>query len=304
MTLAQALIAATALGLERLDAQLLLLQAIGRPGADRAWLLAHDTDPLEPAGQEAFQRLCQRRAAGEPLAYIAGHKEFFGLRLAVDQRVLVPRPDTETLVEWALAVIPGLTRDPCLEKKDASPWIADQVRNDSPLVLGNDSPLVLDLGTGSGAIALAIKKHRPAARVEAVDASAAALEVADENAKALGLNVAFRQASWLDEIDTRFDLIVANPPYVAEGDPHLAALTHEPRSALSAGPDGLDDIRAIIGQAPSHLLQGGWLLLEHGWDQAEAVRALLSGAGFDRVASRRDIQGIERCSGGQWLELG
>jgi release factor glutamine methyltransferase len=296
MTLSHALTAATALGLERLDAQLLLLQAIGRPGADRAWLLAHDTDPLEPAGLEAFLRLCQRRAAGEPLAYIAGYKEFFGLRLAVDERVLVPRPDTETLVEWALAVIPGLTRDPCLEREDAPPWIADQVRN--------DSPLVLDLGTGSGAIALAIKKHRPGARVEAVDASAGALEVAGTNAHAFGLDVAFRQASWLDATVARYDLIVSNPPYVAEGDPHLAALVHEPLGALASGSDGLDDIRAIIEQAPPHLVPGGWLLLEHGWDQAKAVRALLRAAGFNRVASRRDIQGIERCSGGQWLELG
>jgi release factor glutamine methyltransferase len=296
MTLAQALIAATALGLERLDAQLLLLQAIGRPGADRAWLLAHDTDPLEPAVQEAFQRLCQRRAAGEPLAYIAGHKEFFGLRLLVDKRVLVPRPDTETLVERALAVIPGLTRDPGLEREDAPSWIADQVRN--------DSPLVLDLGTGSGAIALAIKKHWPAARVEGVDASAGALEVAGANALALGLDVTLRLGSWLDATDARYDLIVSNPPYVAEGDQHLAALMHEPLAALAAGPDGLDDIRAIIGQAPSHLVRGGWLLLEHGWDQAEAVRGLLTAAGFGRVASQRDIQGIERCSGGQWLELG
>jgi release factor glutamine methyltransferase len=296
MTLAQALIAATALGLERLDAQLLLLQAIGRPEMDRAWLLAHDADPLEPARQDTFLRLCRRRAAGEPLAYIAGYKEFFGLRLAVDKRVLVPRPDTETLVEWALAVIPGLTRDPWLEREDAPSWIADQVRN--------DSPLVLDLGIGSGAIALAIKKHRPAARVEGVDASAGALEVAGANALALGLDVTLRLGSWLDATDARYDLIVSNPPYVAEGDQHLAALMHEPLAALAAGPDGLDDIRAIIGQAPSHLVRGGWLLLEHGWDQAEAVRGLLAAAGFGRVASQRDIQGIERCSGGQWLELG
>jgi release factor glutamine methyltransferase len=281
MTLSQALTAAAALGLERLDAQLLLLHAIGRPETDRAWLLAHDDDSLEPAQHELFLRLCQRRAAGEPLAYIAGHKEFFGLRLAVDKRVLVPRPDTETLVEWALAVIPGLTPDPCL-----------------------DSPLVLDLGTGSGAIALAIKKHWPAARVEGVDASAGALEVAGANARALGLDVSFRQASWLDANEARYDLIVSNPPYVAEGDPHLAALTHEPLAALAAGSDGLDDIRTIIGQARSHLLRGGWLLLEHGWDQAKTVRELLTATGFGQVASRRDIQGIERCSGGQWLELG
>lgn len=275
MTLAQALAAAADLGLERLDAQLLLLQAIGRPGADRAWLLAHDTDPIESSARETFMHLCRRRMAGEPLAYIAGHKEFFGIRLAVDERVLVPRPDTETLVEWALEILPAH----CTSR-------------------------VIDLGTGSGAIALAIKKHRPGARVEARDVSRDALDVAAANAQCLGLDVGFRQASWLESCDERFDLIVSNPPYIREGDPHLPALVHEPGSALAAGPDGLDDIRAIIEQAPSHLQPGGWLLLEHGWDQAEAVRALLTAAGLDNVASRRDIQGIQRCSGGQRLELG
>ncbi|MDP3760245.1 MAG: peptide chain release factor N(5)-glutamine methyltransferase [Ramlibacter sp.] len=275
MTFAQALASAAALGLERLDSQLLVLHVLGRPQTDRAWLLAHDADPLEPALQEAFRLLCERRAIGEPLAYIVGHKEFFGLRLAVDERVLVPRPDTETLVEWALDILPV-----------------------------QSAASVVDLGTGSGAIALAIKKHRPAAQVEAVDAGAGALAVAGANAQALGLGVTFRQASWLGASEARYDLIVSNPPYVAEGDPHLAALAHEPLSALAAGADGLRDIRTIVRQAPSHLVRGGWLLLEHGFDQAEAVRALLAAAGFGRVASRRDIQGIERCSGGQWLELG
>ena len=276
MTIAQALAAAAALGLERLDAQLLMLHALGRSQTDRAWLLAHDGDALDPSLDPAFTELCRRRAGGEPLAYIVGHKEFFGLQLAVDCRVLVPRPDTETLVEWALAVVPGLTRDPC----------------------------VVDLGTGSGAIALAIKKHWPEASVEAVDASAGALEVAAANARAVSLDVAFRQASWLAGTDARYDLIVSNPPYVALADPHLAALTHEPLGALASGADGLDDIRAIISQAPAHLRPGGWLLLEHGWDQAPAVRQLLAAAGFQSVASRRDLAGIERCSGGQWLELG
>lgn len=275
MTLAQALTAAAALGLDRLDAQVLLLHAIGRAETDRAWLLAHDDDWLESVRHDAYLGLCQRRSAGEPLAYIVGHKEFFGLRLAVDKRVLVPRPDTETLVEWALEILPMLS-----------------------------TARVVDLGTGSGAIALAIKKHRPGTRVEAVDASAGALEVAGGNAIALGLDVHFRAASWLQGTDARYDLILSNPPYVAEVDPHLAALEHEPLSALAAGSDGLDDIRTIIGQAPSHLMREGWLLLEHGWDQAEAVRALLAAAGFGKVTSRRDIQGIERCSGGQWLELG
>jgi len=275
MTFAQALAAAAALGLERLDSQLLVLHLLGRPPTDRAWLLAHDADRLEPALQEAFLRLCERRAAGEPLAYIVGHKEFFGLRLAVDERVLVPRPDTETLVDWAL-----------------------------DLLAVQSAAHVADLGTGSGAIALAIKQHRPAAQVEGVDASAGALAMARANALALGLEVTFRQASWLDATESRYDLIVSNPPYVAEGDPHLAALAHEPPGALAAGADGLRDLRTIVSQAPAHLVREGWLLLEHGFDQAEAVRALLASAGFGLVASRRDIQGIERCSGGQWLELG
>lgn len=274
MTIAQAFEAALALGLDRLDAQLLLLHALHRRQAERGWLLAHDQDEIASADAQRHQQLCARRASGEPLAYIVGHKEFFGLDLMTDPRVLVPRPDTETLVEWALEVLAG------------------------------DSPEVIDLGTGSGAIALAIKNARPDAVVQAVDASAGALEVAAENARALDLDVTFRLSSWLTGTQARYDLIVSNPPYVAAQDPHLAALTHEPLSALVAGPDGLQDLRTIVAQAPAHLKPAGWLLLEHGWDQARAVRALLASAGFARVASRRDLAGIERCSGGQRLELG
>jgi release factor glutamine methyltransferase len=273
MNVAQALAAASTLGLERLDAQLLLLDALGRAQSDRAWLLAHDLDPLADPARLAFLAACERRAGGEPLAYIVGRKEFFGLDLRVDRRVLVPRPDTETLVEWALEAA------------------GEQAR-------------IIDLGTGSGAIALAIKQRRPAATVEAVDVSAGALEVAAANADRLGLDVEFRQASWLSGTDSRYDLIVSNPPYVAAGDPHLAALNHEPAVALESGPDGLRDIRAIVAQARQRLRPGGWLLLEHGWDQAPAVRSLLQAAGFQAVASRRDLGGIERCSGGQWLETG
>lgn len=275
MTLRQALAAAAALGLERIDAQLLLLQALGRSQSDRAWLLAHDTDEL-PEGQHAqFLQLCQRRAAGEPVAYIVGHKEFFGLDLLVDRRVLVPRPDTETLVEWALDLLPP-----------------------------TGEPRAVDLGCGSGAVALAIKKARPAAKLEATDMSPIALAVARENARRLSLEVEFRQASWLANAAGPYDLIVSNPPYVAAEDSHLPALAHEPLGALVAGPDGLTDIRAIVMQAPAHLRPGGWLLLEHGHDQAPAVRALLAAAGFQHVASRQDLAGIERCSGGKWLELG
>ncbi len=275
MNLAEALAAGAALGLERLDTQLLLLGSLGRRAHERAWLLAHDTDPLGAAEHAAFMRACARRAAGEPLAYVTGRKEFFGLDLRVDARVLVPRPDTETLVEWALEALHGRV-----------------------------APAVIDLGTGSGAIALAIKRQRPDARVTATDRSAAALEVASANAHDLEMDIVFRQVGWLAGIDQRFDLIVSNPPYIAERDEHLPGLTHEPLAALTAGPDGLDDLRAIVAQAPACLARNGWLLLEHGHDQARAVAGLLADAGFKAIASRRDLAGIVRCCGGQWLELG
>lgn len=275
MTLAQALAAAQALGLARLDAQLLLLLALERGPGERAWLLAHDTDPLPPGRRQRFDALVRRRAAGEPLAYLRGTKEFFGLQLEVDARVLDPRPDTETLVEWALELLAPMS-----------------------------SASVVDLGTGSGAIALALKHSRPELQLTAVDASADALAVARANAERLGLPVQWLQGSWLAAVNGRHALIVSNPPYVAEDDPHLAALTHEPLQALASGPDGLDDIRQIIAQAPGHLLPGGWLLLEHGWDQAEAVQALLAEAGFTNLQSRKDLSGIARCSGGQWPTQG
>jgi release factor glutamine methyltransferase len=277
-TCAQALAAARILGLERLDAQLLLLHALGKPFEDRAWLLAHDTDELTEEVAQRFRALSLRRATGEPLAYIVGSKEFFGLLLQVDARVLVPRPDTETLVQWALDLLqtPGMT----------------------PV------PQILDLGTGSGAIALAIAHSLQAAgrpaRVVAMDASADALSVARENAQKLGLDVQFIESRWLDKVSGHFHLIASNPPYIASADPHLAALAHEPLEALAAGADGLDDIRQITQQAPGHLLPGGWLLLEHGYDQADRVRQLLAQHGFLQLQSRRDLAGIERCSGGQW----
>ncbi|HXD41150.1 MAG TPA: peptide chain release factor N(5)-glutamine methyltransferase [Ramlibacter sp.] len=276
MTLADAIAAAAARGLDRLDAQLLLLHLLGRAYTDRAWLLAHDTELLAASAQAAFLELCERRARQEPLAYIVGHKEFFGLDLHVDKRVLVPRPETEIVVEWALELIPD----------------------------DGHSLRVVDLGCGSGAIALAIKRARPHVPVDAVDCSEGALEVATANARRLSLEVNFAQACWLAASDRRYDLIVANPPYVAEADPHLAALRHEPLLALAAGRDGLREIRAISGQAAAHLRPGGWLLLEHGWDQAESVRGLLAAAGLQHVATRRDLAGIERCSGGKSPELG
>ena len=270
-TLRDALAQAQALGLERIDAQLLLLHILNRADAGRAWLLAHDTDTLAPSEQARFIALCQRRAAGEPVAYLRGMKEFYGLTLQVDARVLDPRPDTETLVDWALQLLAPLP-----------------------------APRVLDLGTGSGAIALALQHQRPDAQVSAVDASADALAVAQANAARLGLAVQFARGNWLRGVAGQFDVIASNPPYIAAADPHLAALRHEPLQALASGADGLDDIRSIVAQAPSHLLPGGWLLLEHGWEQAEAVQALLRSAGFAEVQSRKDLAGIARCSGGQW----
>lgn len=265
-------------GVDRLDAQLLLLQALDRTGQDRAWLLAHDTDALSANARARFTALVARRAAGEPLAYLTGHREFFGLDLQVDARVLVPRPDTETLVSWALAMLPAAP-GPTAESAPCVP--------------------VLDLGTGSGAIALALKAQRPDLKVQALDHSEAALAVARSNARRLGLEVTFRQGNWLGGVHERFQLIVANPPYIADADPHLPALRFEPLQALTAGADGLRDLRAIVAAAPACLAPGGWLLLEHGYDQASAVCQLLQAAGFRQVQSRADLAGIARCSGGQ-----
>ena len=270
-TLSDALRRWQAAGLTRLEAQMLLLHALGRATHERAWLLAHDTDALPDPAARQLQTLAERRLAGEPLAYLTGEKAFHGLTLHVDARVLDPRDDTETLVDWALALLP------------------------------TDAPRrVLDLGTGSGAIALAIAHQRTRALVVAVDASADALDVAAGNAHRLGLGVDLRQGDWFAPVaGERFDLVVSNPPYIAEADPHLPALAHEPRGALVSGADGLDDIRAIVAQSAAHLATGGWLLLEHGWDQAAAVRNLLGAAGFMQVQSRRDLAGVKRCSGGQ-----
>ena len=268
LTIAQALARAAPCGVDRLDAHLLLGHVLGR---SRTWLLAHDTDLLDAEAQARYLALLARRAEGEPAAYLLGDKEFFGLNLRVTPDTLIPRPDTETLVHWALAHLP-----------------IDQPRR------------VLDLGTGSGAIALALAHERPLADVTAVDASAGALQVALDNAASLGLRLRGLLGSWFAPVaGERFDLIVSNPPYIAEGDAHLPALAHEPRSALVSGADGLDDLRRIVAAAPAHLVPGGWLLLEHGWDQAGAVRDLLADAGFRQLQSRRDLAGIERCSGGQ-----
>lgn len=260
-------------GMDRTDARMLLLLALQRSPHDRAWLMAHDADTLTADDTARLSALAQRRQRGEPMAYLRGDQEFYGLNLQVDPRVLVPRPDTETLVNWAI------------EQLDRMPQPAR----------------VLDLGTGSGAIALAIKAQRSAAVVFATDASEGALQVAQANADRLGLGVSFHAGRWLAAVPgQRFDLIASNPPYIADADPHMAALGHEPRSALTAGSDGLDDLRAIVAAAPPALNPGAWLLLEHGYDQAAAVCDLLRSAGFEQVGSRHDLAGIARCSGGQW----
>ena len=271
-SMARALADACSAGVDRLDAQLLMLHALDKSAAERVWLVAHDLDALPAVAAARFTALCARRAQGEPLAYLVGRQEFFGLTLAVDPRVLIPRPDTETLVNWALTLLP------------AAP----------------SSAKVLDLGTGSGAVALALKHASPHSAVLAIDASEQALCVARANALSLGLEVTMTTSCWLESVSGVFDLIVSNPPYVREGDPHLAALGHEPLQALTAGADGLDDLRQIIAQAPAHLADGGWLLLEHGYDQADAVSLLLRDGGFEAISSRPDLAGILRCTGGRW----
>jgi release factor glutamine methyltransferase len=262
-------------GLNRLEAQMLVLHALGRPLHERAWLLAHDTDLMPAKAMRTFTDGLRRRLDLEPMAYITGEHEFFGLNLKVDCRVLDPRADTEILVEWALECLHGLK-----------------------------APRLADLGTGSGAIALAWASQRPDAQVFAVDASSAALTVAASNAKRLNLSVEFRQGNWLQPLQGQlFELIASNPPYIADADPHLQRLGHEPREALVSGPQGLDDLQQIINEAPECLVTSGWLLLEHGWDQAAAVQLMLEARGFVDVKSRRDLAGIERCSGAKWPGL-
>lgn len=253
------------------DAALLLAHALGKP---RAWLYAHGDDEATAGTARDFASLVARREAGEPVAYLTGHRGFWRLELTVTPDTLIPRPETELLVELALQRLPA----------------------------GGDAR-VADLGTGSGAIALAIACERPRARIVASDRSAAALEVARANADANGIgNVDFRHGDWFVPLrgDT-FDLVASNPPYIAEGDPHLAQgdLRHEPPAALASGSDGLDAIRAIVAGAPAHLAPGGWLLLEHGHEQGAAVRALLHGAGFEEVETACDLEARERVTLGR-----
>jgi release factor glutamine methyltransferase len=271
----QALAQALALGLDRLDARLLLAHHLRRPPT---WPIAHGDAVIPGSAAAAFALDCTRRADGWPLAYLLGEREFFGLSLHITPDVLVPRPDTETLVDWALE---------CLARHRAAP------------------AEVLDLGTGSGAIALALAHARRDARICATDLSVAALRVARANAVRLGLAVGFEAGHWwLAVPGRRFDLVVSNPPYVADTDPHLPALRHEPGLALRAGADGLDAIRQIVAGAPQHLNAGGWLLLEHGCDQASAIVSLLTSRGFADTTTRSDLAARPRCTGGRWPEAG
>ena len=293
LTVAQALALARQQGLDRVDSHRLLGHVLGR---ERAWLIAHDDDRLQPRQAQDFQALYQRRLQGEPVAYLVGEQAFHGLQLQVTPDVLVPRPDTETLVDWALALLAGL--------KAPAPHAGKAVGMGTAVDVGNGSLPVLDLGTGSGAIALAIAHRCPAADVTATDLSPAALAVAQANAQRLQLDkgVHFAQGAWWQAVPSTatFALVVSNPPYIAGDDPHLPALRHEPRLALTPEGDGLDAFRAIVADAPRHLRPGGWLLFEHGFDQAHAVAALLRDAGFGGVQTRVDLAGLPRCTAGQW----
>lgn len=260
-------------GEARLDAELLLAHALGK---SRAWLYAWPEHELDKTQRADFARLMAARERGEPVAYLTGHREFWSLDLAVTPDVLIPRHETELLVEIALTHVAA----------DRDVHIAD-------------------LGTGSGAIAFALAHERPRAKVIATDASKAALDVARDNARRLGLgNVAFAQGDWFGALGREpFDLIASNPPYIPEGDAHLDGgdLRHEPKSALVSGADGLDAIRRIIAGGSEHLQANGWLIVEHGWDQAERVRALFDLAGYAEAASVRDGAGHERVTFGKKL---
>jgi release factor glutamine methyltransferase len=267
----------TALGLEKREARLeaRVLAALAWT-VSPAWLIAHDTDPLSDAQTAQFQALLSRRLAGEPVAYLTGTREFYGRPFHVSPDVLIPRPDTELLVERALTRIPP-----------------DQAVD------------VLDLGTGSGCIAISLALERPLVRVTAVDRSAAALVIARRNADILNARVEFLASDWFAALaGRRFDLVVSNPPYIAAADPHLARgdVRFEPLTALAAGHDGLADLRRLTRTACAHLKPGGALLLEHGYDQADAVQALLRMNGIRDPQSWADLAGILRVSGGELSE--
>lgn len=265
MTAGELLVAS---GLPAAEARALLAHATG---ATRESLIAFPERSVTPEAAAYFEALAQRRHAGEPMAYLLGVQEFHGRPFHVTPTVLIPRPETELLVDLAL----------------------DALRT-------TESPRVLELGTGSGCIAITLVLERPDARVVAADASVDALAIARANAQRLGARIDFAASDWYAAIEGEFDAIVANPPYVAAGDPHLAALRFEPIHALTDHGDGLRCLRAIVAGAPAHLAPGGRLLVEHGYDQAAAVRALFEQAGFDDVRTARDAAGIGRACLGRF----
>lgn len=249
------------------EARLLLARAVGR---DAAWIEAHRDEPLPAPVATQYQSWVQRRAEGEPIAYILGTREFYGRAFDVGPAVLIPRPETELLVDRVKALVAGMA-----------------------------SPALADLGTGSGCIAITLALEHPGAQVTAVERSAPALAVARANAERLGAAITLEAGSWLEPLaGRRFDVIAANPPYIAAADPHLLEgdVRREPPSALASGPDGLDDLRAIITAAPGHLRPGGWLCLEHGYDQAAALRSVLAAAGGVEITQHADLAGILRVS--------
>jgi release factor glutamine methyltransferase len=254
----------------RLDVEILLSHVLGQ---SRAWLYTWPEALLTSVHTAQYQQLLGQRKTGVPVAYLVGQREFWSLPIKVNDTTLIPRPDTEILVESAI---------PLLESKTAR---------------------ILDLGTGTGAIALALASESESWSITGVDQSGGAIKLAEENAKALGLDVRFLQSNWFSAIPLQhFDMILSNPPYIAEGDPHLKQgdVVFEPTSALVSGVDGLDDIRKIISQAPDFLRQGGWLLLEHGSKQAAAITVLLQQAGFSSIATRQDLSARDRVTLAQW----
>ncbi|HEY3731777.1 MAG TPA: peptide chain release factor N(5)-glutamine methyltransferase [Steroidobacteraceae bacterium] len=253
----------------RLDAELLLARALGRP---RSHLAAHDDEPVEASSRGRYQTLLARRAQGEPLAYLTGEREFWSMSLAVNADVLIPRPETELAVER------------CLALRDAA------------------RSLIADLGTGSGAIALAMARERQRWRIIATDRCASALAIARLNAERCDIgNVEFRVGHWFEPlVELRFDLIVSNPPYIGAHDPALALLRYEPAGALVAGATGMEALRDIVAQASGHLRPGGWLVLEHGAEQAGELSVALVNAGFTRVRCHADLAGRDRTTEAQW----
>jgi release factor glutamine methyltransferase len=272
LTVQQAQNWALARGIDRIDSQWLLCRVMS---CDRSDLVTRGNECLEVSEAAAFANGIGRLVRGEPLAYVLGDAVFRGLHLSVSPSVLIPRSDTETLVDWGVEIL-----------TQSGLW---------------PSPFVLDLGTGSGAIALAMKHTCPHAHVTATDFSSAALETARGNAERLGLEIRWTQGDWWDAVlPQRFHLVLSNPPYIADDDAHLLDLTHEPRESLVSAHGGLADLHAIIDAAPDGLHDGGWLALEHGHDQAVAVAQRLVDRGFVDVGSRRDLAGRWRCTGGRW----